>query len=190
MDLGGRLNLIIQLLDAIAVAHRHLVVHCDLKYANVLVTDGGLVQVLDFGIAKLLNPSQYGFVNPLTKAFRPLTPEFASPEELNGQPLTTSVDLYSTGVRCVEARTRAIARVVQARERSRPRVHPPAPRDHGDPDEARGCGLGGRSHRFGDGIPGSVSRLAGTAVTRSREPSEPATSGFPAPAVGANRSES
>ncbi len=62
------------------------------------MTEGGLLQVLDFGIAKLLNPSQFGFVNALTKAFRPLTPEFASPEQLNGQPLTTSVDLYSTGV--------------------------------------------------------------------------------------------
>jgi serine/threonine-protein kinase len=46
------------LLDAIAVAYRHLVVHCDLKYANLLVTDGGLVQVHDFGIAKLLTGSR------------------------------------------------------------------------------------------------------------------------------------
>jgi serine/threonine protein kinase len=58
VDLRSRLNLIIQLLDAIAVAYRHLVVHCDLKYANLLVTDGGLVQVHDFGIAKLLTGSR------------------------------------------------------------------------------------------------------------------------------------
>ncbi|MCX6627351.1 MAG: protein kinase, partial [Candidatus Solibacter sp.] len=79
-------------------AHQRLVVHCDLKHANVIVTPEGCARLLDFGIAKLLNPAHYGFGDPLTRTFRPLTPEFASPEQLSGQPLTTATDLYSVGV--------------------------------------------------------------------------------------------
>jgi tetratricopeptide (TPR) repeat protein len=105
LDLATRLDLVIQLLDAIAAAHRHLIVHCDLKPCNILVTSDGAVQVLDFGIAKLLDPARYGFTAGLTTTFRPLTPEFASPEQLSGEPITTATDLYAAGVLLYELLT-------------------------------------------------------------------------------------
>jgi non-specific serine/threonine protein kinase/serine/threonine-protein kinase len=103
--LYDRLRLIVQLLDAIAAAHRRLIVHCDLKPSNVLVTTAGAVQVLDFGIAKMLDPAQYGFAHPVTRTFRPLTPEFASPEQLQGAPITIAADIYAVGVLLYELLT-------------------------------------------------------------------------------------
>src|SRR5262249_9370364 len=64
---GGRLELIAVMLDAIEFAHRRFVAHCDLKFSNVLVTAEGAVRLLDFGIAKLLSPSRYGFADSFTR---------------------------------------------------------------------------------------------------------------------------
>ena len=96
--LAARVRLVVSILDALDYAHRRFLAHCDLKYSNVLVSDAGEVHLLDFGIAKLLNPSQYGIADPLTRHFRPFTPEFASPEQLQGRPLTAATDVYTTGV--------------------------------------------------------------------------------------------
>jgi tetratricopeptide (TPR) repeat protein len=98
VSLRNRLQLILQMLDAIEFAHARLVAHCDLKFPNVLVNGAGSVRLLDFGIAKLLHPGRYGFADSFTREFRPLTPEFASPEQLSGAPLTISSDIYSAGV--------------------------------------------------------------------------------------------
>ena len=73
-------------------AHRNLVIHRDLKPTNVLVTAEGTVKLLDFGIAKLLT-SEGGITEP-----QPLTPAYASPEQLEGRPLTTAVDVWGLGV--------------------------------------------------------------------------------------------
>jgi tetratricopeptide (TPR) repeat protein len=97
-DLRQRVHLVISILDALDYAHRRFLAHCDLKYSNVLVEDSGAVHLLDFGIAKLLNLSRYGIENPMTRHFRPFTPEFASPEQLLGRPLTTATDVYTAGV--------------------------------------------------------------------------------------------
>ena len=97
-DLKARIWLVIAMLDALDYAHRRFLAHCDLKYSNVLIGESGKVHLLDFGIAKLLKPSQYGIEDPLTRHFRPFTPEFASPEQLLGRPLTTATDIYTTGV--------------------------------------------------------------------------------------------
>jgi len=89
-----RLRLFLRICDAAAYAHRSLVVHCDLKPSNILVTAEGIPKLLDFGIAKLLNEARGS-----STATSPLmTPEYASPEQVRGERITTSSDVYSLGV--------------------------------------------------------------------------------------------
>ena len=88
-----------QVLDAVQHAHAHLIVHRDLKPSNILVTANGDVRLLDFGIAKLLAGDAAAHETPLTQsAGRALTPEYASPEQIKGESLTTATDVYSLGV--------------------------------------------------------------------------------------------
>ncbi len=90
-----RIELFLQICSAIEYAHRNLVVHCDLKPGNVLVTAEGMAKLLDFGIAKLLAPGG----GQLTQAgARPFTPDYASPEQVRGEPVTTATDIYGLGL--------------------------------------------------------------------------------------------
>ena len=99
LSIRDRIEIMIQVLDAIEYARRRFLAHCDLKFSNILVTGDGKPHLLDFGLMKLLEPSRFGLADPATTAsHRPLTPEFASPEQLKGQNLTTATDLYSAGV--------------------------------------------------------------------------------------------
>jgi serine/threonine-protein kinase len=105
LDLRGRLRLFLQVADAVAYAHSKLVVHRDLKPANVLVTEDGQARLLDFGVAKILEHGQ-GRASPLTElSGRALTPDYASPEQIRGEPITTSSDVYSLGVLLYELLT-------------------------------------------------------------------------------------
>jgi serine/threonine protein kinase len=83
-----------------AVAHIHAngVAHCDLKPNNILVDETGCPKILDFGIARLVEPEAQTHSGRTTRGARPLTPEYASPEQLLGHPLTPSTDIYSLGV--------------------------------------------------------------------------------------------
>jgi tetratricopeptide (TPR) repeat protein len=91
-----RCQLFLRICEAVSHAHRNLVVHRDLKPGNIFVTADGTPKLLDFGVAKLLS-TDAGSGITATMATRPLTPEYASPEQVHGLPVTTSTDVYSLG---------------------------------------------------------------------------------------------
>ncbi len=101
--LRERLQLFRAVCEAVQFAHQNLVIHRDLKPGNILVTADGTPKLLDFGIAKLLEANDASLA--LTHTQLPLTPEYASPEQLNNQAITTATDVYSLGVVLYEVLT-------------------------------------------------------------------------------------
>jgi len=100
--LAERMRLFMQVCEAVAYAHRNLVVHRDLKPANILVTPQGQVKLLDFGIAKLIDVDGLDLTQT---AAAPLTPLTAAPEQLLGLPITTAADIYALGLLLFELLT-------------------------------------------------------------------------------------
>ena len=101
-----RLRLFAKVCQAVQYAHRNLVVHRDLKPSNILITEDGQVKLLDFGIAKLLDPEAAAVSMALTQAdLRLLTPEYAAPEQVRGEAITTATDVYALGVLLYELLT-------------------------------------------------------------------------------------
>jgi tRNA A-37 threonylcarbamoyl transferase component Bud32 len=98
LGLRERIALFQQVLEAVQYAHAHLVIHRDLKPSNVLVDDQGQVQLLDFGIAKLLVDGQAEATELTLDVGQALTPDYASPEQIGGGAITTASDVYSLGV--------------------------------------------------------------------------------------------
>ena len=94
--LSQRLDLFLQVCDAVEAAHRNLTVHRDLKPGNILVTPAGAVKLLDFGIAKLLQAEPSAGSEPATMAV--LTPEYSSPEQIRREPITTAADVFALGI--------------------------------------------------------------------------------------------
>ena len=97
LNIEQRLRLFCDVAEAVAHAHRNLVVHRDIKPSNILVGDDGEVRLLDFGIARVLEDDENEDQLTRTRQ-RLLTPRYASPEQVRGEPVTTSSDVYQLGV--------------------------------------------------------------------------------------------
>jgi len=106
LSVDARLRLFGQVCAAVHYAHQHLIVHRDLKPANVLVSEDGIPKLLDFGIAKLLDTEQLHQTVAMTRAdVRLLTVQYASPEQIKGEAITTASDVYTLGVMLYELLT-------------------------------------------------------------------------------------
>ncbi len=136
LNLTQRIRMARQLLDGLQYAHSKLVVHRDLKPANIFCTEAGIPKILDFGIARLLDEQE---AQPLTETiYRALSVDYASPEQLRGEPVSTLSDIYSMGLVLYETFTgerarrwgyRTIAEVVRDCDQFRLPPHPSLPPD-------------------------------------------------------------
>jgi serine/threonine-protein kinase len=119
LTIHARLRLFLQVARAVAHAHARLIVHRDLKPSNILVTDDGEVKLLDFGIAKMLDDGCYGRGAHTQAGGRNFTPDYASPEQIGGEPLGIGTDVYSGGVHHYELLTGARPYTCAARRAGR-----------------------------------------------------------------------
>src|SRR5437773_8946061 len=98
LGIEARLELFLNVCAAVSYAHQRLVIHRDIKPSNILVTAEGASKLLDFGLARVLARESGEEAARTETALRILTPEYASPEQIRGEELTTATDVYSLGV--------------------------------------------------------------------------------------------
>lgn len=101
LELRARLKLFLNICEAVAAAHGHLVIHGDIKPANILVSPDGIPKLLDFGLALMIRPASHD----VTTSIMMLTPGYASPEQVRGERLSIATDIYSLGVLLFELLT-------------------------------------------------------------------------------------
>jgi tetratricopeptide (TPR) repeat protein len=190
LSISDRLRLFCQVCDAVQYAHQHLIVHRDIKPGNILVTPDGVPKLLDFGIAKLLDAEALAGFHTMQTSGQMMTPDYVSPEQVRGEPVSTATDVYSLGAVLYELLTGSrphalrsydpaeIARVV-----CETAIRPPSTQGHrhlrGDLDNivlkalqkepsrryASATALAEDIRRYLDGLP--VSARADTAVYRA-----------------------
>jgi eukaryotic-like serine/threonine-protein kinase len=113
LTIHERLTLFTHICDAVQYAHQQLVVHRDLKPSNILVTENGIVKLLDFGIARILDDDQSPFTTPVTKAgIRLMTIEYAAPEQVKNEQVSTATDIYTLGVLLLELLTGPVSAAI------------------------------------------------------------------------------
>ena len=125
LGIDERLQIFRKVCQAVSYAHQNLVIHRDLKPSNILVTADGVPKLLDFGIAKVLTTDEEACTQTIPSQ-RVMTPEYASPEQIKGERVTTRSDVYSLGVILYELLTgqkpyRLTSRTPEERSRARSR---------------------------------------------------------------------
>ncbi|MCP3960137.1 MAG: serine/threonine protein kinase [bacterium] len=143
LSVRRRLELFRRVCSAVHYAHQHLVVHRDIKPSNILVTEEGAPHLLDFGIAKLLDPEAFPItVEATATGLRPMTPLYASPEQVCGEKISTASDVYSLGVLLYKLLAGRLPHDLEGKprreiERILSEEEPPRPSEVVAPDEAR-----------------------------------------------------
>lgn len=154
LDLRERIDLFLEVCDAVRHAHARLIVHTDLKPANILVNAEGWPTLLDFGIAKLMaEPDTDPASASSATVLRPLTPAYSSPEQIRGEPIATSTDVYSLGVLLYELVTGTLPYPVEAcdgraLEEAILHADPPPPSSRIEPASAHSEPVAGSTPRW------------------------------------------